>query len=366
MARKPKRRKQKRRGSDRRSRVYQRHECILAVEGKVSPALLVEILTSRDGASIRLPAGPPVPEQRFAIPGAPYKNIPFEEIDRDFALLTRKDITVRVFDGKPHLKRRLLSVYRPTGIVTQNELDRLRRGDEWLVDFSGSKELQRDQNGNPIAWRIGGCGKEEVFNGDTILVREAQSGERQEDDFVVHRLNGLGAISIHELGRRPLIGKIPSGKIDQQDVTCIDMSISASVDPGKDAEPMSVIMDPLTGDLRDGVTPDGGIFFGMNKKDQVVLVMENRTATALAAKGTKREMLDSADGTLASFRKDMPPDMVEAGGHAMLDSAASAIKNYDPYSGVLIVLLKPYEDQKCEVKMLPASLLPNGGRREDG
>jgi hypothetical protein len=358
MVRKPKRRKRKRRGHDSRDRVYQRHECILAVEGKVSPDLLVNLLTSRDGVIF--------PEQRFAIPGAPYKNIPFEDIDRDFALLTRKDITVRVFDGKPHLKRRLLSVYRPTGIVTQNELDRLRRGDEWLVDFSGSKELQRDKNGNPLAWRIRGCGKEEVFNGDTILAREARPGEPPESDFVVQRLNGSGDISIHELGHHPLVRKIPPGAFGREAIACIDLSISGSVGPGEDAEPMSVIMDPSTGNLQDGVTPDGEIFFGMNKKDQVVLVMENRTATALAAKGTKREMLDSTDGTLASFRKDMPPDMVEAGGHAMLDSATSAIKAYDPDSGVLIVFLKPYEDQKCEVKTIPAALLPSGGRREDG
>lgn len=81
------------------------------------------------------------------------------------------------------------TVYLVGDTVTGEVIEKMKASGESIVDFMGTVETYRDEEGRPTARRMRNHGRESVSTGEVVFVREPNPGEPPGRDFVVRSLS---------------------------------------------------------------------------------------------------------------------------------------------------------------------------------
>ncbi len=146
--------------------MFQRYDCVLAVEGPCSQEIL-----------------------RAMLGGYKDKPLPDPPFSLDLALIAKRSGPVHVFNGKAHLRQRFLGVYRANGMISEEEVNRLRESGEYQVDYCGRLSVVPSDAyldlGVPFELRLTGRGEKEIIEGDVILVEERGADDPPCTDFTL-------------------------------------------------------------------------------------------------------------------------------------------------------------------------------------
>jgi hypothetical protein len=197
---------------------------------------------------------------------------------------------------------------------------------DWIVDFVGTIETQRDHKGQPVGRRKKGLGKKEVMSGEAVFVRDLRPGEQPDQEFLVH---AMGSTQPPRSLRQPVVETVDPANL---------VPISPDTGATQPCGPILVPVDPITGTPLDHVFPDGSVGCSIGTQDHVILVLSKDDGRIL--KGSKGEMLAERRGILANLERE---GIYQAD---VYEKARATIEACDPSAEILVMRLPKIQTTK--------------------
>ena len=299
------------------TRRYKRFECIAAIEGPFDPAMVIAL---RGDARERMDCLP--------IEGGPYTGLPVDKAEGDICLLCGRDLPVHVYNGKAHLQQKLFCIYRQKGTITRSEAERLEASGTHQIDFVGRLGFIRDGEGTPIARTTMGRVNRHLRGGEMVFVREAFGNVPADVPFTVC-----------------CFGETAPYALQPAQPNVMDRSVYISRTTSDSPEnAIPVAFDLKTGEIEDVLMRDGSFGVQIGSHHHVVLLISGDQNSVL--KGTKAEMMEP-NGILVGLGEIMPDK------RELIEAVTTAVREFDPSSGVLLVKVTPNGEREMDVSVIP-------------